>query len=253
MARKYKNCVTFEENKRLYNIWKNMKQRCYNSKCERYKDYGGRGIEICKEWRDNFDNFADWAKDNGYVLGLTVERKDVNGNYCPENCCFVTRAEQARNKRDTIIVEYKGEAKPLIEWCEELGLHYDTTHNRIKNGWDAKDAFEEKSCLETSFAKLCREHGINEWTARDRIEKLGWTVDEALNTPTKGRGSSFSTYKRNKKKICDVCGKEFIRNNGKQKYCGERCRIISKRKSFRETGEITNYHGISKNPDSMSG
>ena len=64
MARKYKNCVTFEENKRLYNIWKNMKQRCYNSKCERYKDYGGRGIEICKEWRDNFDNFADWAKDN---------------------------------------------------------------------------------------------------------------------------------------------------------------------------------------------
>lgn len=252
MARKYKNCVTFEENKRLYNIWKNMKQRCYCPECERHKDYGKRGIEICKEWRDDFDNFADWAKENGYIIGLTIERKDVNGNYCPENCCWITRAEQARNKRDTIIVEYKGIRKPLIEWCEELGLTYDTVYNRIKNGWSTKEAFEEKTSLDSSFAKLCREHGINEWTARDRIIKLGWTLEEALNTPTKGRGSSFSTYKRNARKICAVCGKEFDRNNSKQKYCGYRCRAISKRKSFRETGEITNYHGICKNPDNMS-
>lgn len=250
--RKYKNCTSIKENQRLYNIWKNMKDRCCNPNCERYKDYGERGITLYPEWFENFDNFADWAKENGYVIGLTIERKDVNGDYCPENCCWITRVEQARNKRDTIIVEYKGERKPLIEWCEELGLNYDTIHNRIEIGWSVKDAFEEKTRIDNSFAELCRERNINPATARDRIVKLGWTMEEALNTPTKGRGSCFSTYKRNTKKICAVCGKEFERNNSKQKYCGYRCRVIAKRKSFRETGEITNYRNISKNPDSMS-
>lgn len=247
--RKYKNCTSVEENKRLYSIWKNMKWRCLDNECPRYKDYGGRGVKVCDEWEKDFDCFADWAKENGYEMGLTIERKNVNGNYCPENCCWITRKEQTRNKRDTIFVEYNGETKSLMEWCEELGLVYDTIHNRIKSGWDIKLAFEKEVKTELSFLKICKEHNINPSTARDRIVKFGWSIDEALNTPTKGRGACFSTYKRKIIDKCPICGKEFEKNNGKQKYCGYRCRVISKRKSYRETGEIKDYHNISKDPD----
>ena len=248
--RKYRNCTHTEENRRLYWIWQKMKQRCCSPKCDRYKDYGGRGITICQEWLDNFDNFADWAYSNGYQNNLTLDRKDNDKGYSPENCHWATRKEQARNKRRTTFVEYKGINKPLTEWCEELGLSYTTMVDRIINrGWSVERAFEEKSQQENSFAKLCKEHNINYITARDRVNKLGWTIEQALNTPTKGRGASVADYGINTKKKCAVCGKEFERNNSKQIYCGYRCRTISARRSYRETGEITNYHGISKNPD----
>jgi len=93
---KHKNCKT-----KLYKKWSSAKTRCYNPKSTQYFDYGGRGIQMCEAWLHNFQDFYDWAMKSGYIGGsnLTLDRIDVNGNYCPENCRFVPMTIQARNQR----------------------------------------------------------------------------------------------------------------------------------------------------------
>lgn len=84
---------------RLYRIWNCMHNRCYYSKYHAYKHYGGRGIVICKEWKDDFKVFADWAFSHGYADNLSIDRIDPNGNYSPNNCRWVTMETQNKNKR----------------------------------------------------------------------------------------------------------------------------------------------------------
>lgn len=85
---------------KLYYVWNSMKQRCNNPKVKGYKYWGGRGISVCDEWKDSFYSFYLWATNNGYNHGLTIDRIDVDGNYEPSNCRWVTMKVQANNKRN---------------------------------------------------------------------------------------------------------------------------------------------------------
>lgn len=87
---------------RLFNIWKGMRYRCNNPKNNRYKNYGARGITVCKEWNLSFLVFRSWALSNGYEDHLTLEREDTNGNYCPENCTWLSKSKQTWNRSTTV-------------------------------------------------------------------------------------------------------------------------------------------------------
>lgn len=126
---------------RIYKIWEGMKSRCDNPNNSRYKNYGGRGITYCKEWED-FCNFEEWALSNGYEDNLTLDRIDVNGNYEPDNCRWITNKEQQNNKRDNIYIPYKGVTKTLAEWSEITGKSYACLTYRYKAGWSAERIIE---------------------------------------------------------------------------------------------------------------
>ena len=118
-------------NTRMYSVWKTMRTRCNNPNHQDYKYYGGRGIKVCKEW-DDFSKFYNWAMANGYSDDLTIDRIDVNKNYEPSNCRWVTMRNQCRNKRNTVYGIYKGERKPLIEISEITGISLYTLHAAVK-------------------------------------------------------------------------------------------------------------------------
>ena len=96
---------------KLYNTWLRMKGRCNNPRSTSYQYYGARGISVCKEWKNDFSAFRDWAMENGYQEGLSIDRIDVNGNYCPENCRWITMEEQQRNKRPSSEWNFKKKNK----------------------------------------------------------------------------------------------------------------------------------------------
>lgn len=123
----------YEKHKRLYGIWSHIKTRCTNKKYDKYKYYGGKGVSVCSEW-DNFDNFKNWALDNGYSEELTIDRINVNGNYEPSNCRWVDIKTQCRNRTSNLLVEYKGKEITLVELSEITGLSYRLLWDRYKVG-----------------------------------------------------------------------------------------------------------------------
>ena len=108
--------VHYKQGTRIYNIWKSMKNRCYNKNERNFKNYGGRNINVCNEWKNNFQSFYDWSIQHGYSDNLTIDRIDVNGNYEPSNCRWITMSEQSINKTNTVYIEINGISKPLKEW-----------------------------------------------------------------------------------------------------------------------------------------
>lgn len=132
-------------NTKLYTIWQNMKHRCNDSKNIMYKNYGGRGIRVCEEWMSGFEPFMEWAFDNGYVEGLSIERVDVNGNYEPCNCKWITKKEQYLNRTDSHKITAFGKTQTLKEWSDEVGIKFDTLERRInKYGWEPEKALTVK-------------------------------------------------------------------------------------------------------------
>lgn len=126
--------------KRVYRIYHHMKERCYSPKDKRFSDYGGRGIAICREWKDSFESFYSWAMDNGYQDDLSIDRIDNDGNYEPSNCRWVTSIEQGRNKRTTRNLTLNGETKALSGWAEQYGIPPGRLWGRLRAGWKLEDA-----------------------------------------------------------------------------------------------------------------
>lgn len=150
---------------RLYSIWQGMKCRCYNSKSPNFKNYGGRNIKICDEWKNSYQNFRRWAYKNGWTEempkshkdSLSIERKDVNGDYNPENCCFIELRNQCLNKR------------PYSE-CDKIKTKKDK--NMITIDYVTKSEREWQNFYNISNATL-----------NYRVKKLGMDVKTALTTP----------------------------------------------------------------------
>ena len=118
---------------KLYNVWQKMLRRCDSPNLKQYKDYGGRGISVCNDWKD-FVCFRDWAYTNGYSEGLTIERKNNDGNYCPTNCEWVTREIQQNNTRKNRFVTHNGITKTLSQWAKVSGINRNTLHSRMVRG-----------------------------------------------------------------------------------------------------------------------
>lgn len=128
---------------RLYRIWANMKQRCYNSNHPSYKNYGARYIKVCDEWLDDFTAFYDWSMLNGYDDTLTIDRINNNGNYEPNNCRWADRNQQNRNKRNNINYTFNGETHCLKDWCKLQRLNYGTVISRLNDSnWTIEKALE---------------------------------------------------------------------------------------------------------------
>lgn len=121
---------------RLYKIWQDMRDRCFNPNNIHHSYYGGRGITVCGEWlgKCGYINFYKWAKKNGYSLNLTIDRIDSNGNYEPSNCRWVTMKQQARNKRNNRFIMYKGSEMTIAEASETFDIPYSYIYNRIIKG-----------------------------------------------------------------------------------------------------------------------
>lgn len=129
---------------RLYHIWLSTKARCYNPKLRSYKDYGGRGIIVCNEWKYNFENFEKWANENGYRDDLSIDRIDVNGNYEPSNCRWADILTQANNKRNNVYISYEGETLTLNQWSVKTGINRCTLRYRLYDlKWNVERALTE--------------------------------------------------------------------------------------------------------------
>lgn len=127
---------------KLYSVWGTMKDRCYSPDSKGYQNYGGRGIEMCQSWKDSFKNFYEWAIKSGYKDGVTIERKDVNGNYEPDNCCWIPKADQSKNRRNCHYITYHGITKTLSEWSRELHIDRECLRNKEKELGDGELAIE---------------------------------------------------------------------------------------------------------------
>ena len=132
---------------KLYGIWNDIKQRTGNKNNPRYADYGARGITVCAEWQENFLAFRAWALTHGYQEGLSIDRIDNDKGYSPDNCRWATDIQQANNKRNNHVVTYQGKSFTLAEWAKELNISYTAL--------------------------------------KQRINKLGWSIEQALTTPVR--------------------------------------------------------------------
>lgn len=146
-----KNNIDFDTFYRLKYIFNHLKNRCINKKNLSYKNYGGRGIKVCDEWLDKkngFSSFCNWAIQNGYQNNLTIDRIDVNKNYEPNNCRWVTMLEQENNRRNNIIIKYNEQTHTLKEWSRILNLNYNTMYSRYTKKFCIEDIFYDGNLKE---------------------------------------------------------------------------------------------------------
>lgn len=124
---------------RLYEIWDGMRKRCDNPNIERHSSYYDKGITYCDEWND-FLNFKQWAEENGYDDSLTLERKNNSCGYNPDNCCWIPKSEQAKNRTTNHYITYNGETHTLTDWAKIRNLNRTTLSGRLRAGWSIPKA-----------------------------------------------------------------------------------------------------------------
>lgn len=150
----------------LYRMYNGMVSRCNYPSQISYKDYGGKGIQVCEEWMNDFKVFYDWAIENGWKPGLVLDREKSNLNYEPNNCRWVTPKENNDNRSNTVIITAFGETKTAADWsldkrckCSHWSLLY-----RIKNGWNPEKALSKPSKSKSAakqyrqFYEWCKQH-----------------------------------------------------------------------------------------------
>ena len=124
---------------KIYKTWRDMKDRCNNPNNTAYKNYGGRGIKVCVRWLESFENF--YADVGDCPLGMSLDRKDNNGDYTPKNWRWATSRGQNNNRRDNHWVPFRGERKTIAQWERDLGMSKDTLKSRLnKYGWSIERA-----------------------------------------------------------------------------------------------------------------
>ena len=178
----------------VYSRWQAMKKRCYQVGTKGYENYGGRGIKVCEEWKNNPSAFCEWALANGFSEELTLDRIDVNGDYSPENCRWSTKTEQARNKRNNRFIEYNGSKVTVSEYSEITGVKQSSIDWRLnKSSMCESEAVKrpirtQKKGIELGFdlSEECRKRGLKLTTVWARINKLGWSVEDALTIKKNG-------------------------------------------------------------------
>ena len=148
-----RNTTHGKRNTRLYRIWHGMKSRCYFCKNPNFCDYGARGITVCDEWKNSFRAFYDWAMANGYADNLTIDRKDNDKGYSPENCRWITNKEQQNNKRNNTPIEIDGVTMNLTQWARASGLKQTTISERYKKGIRGVDLLKSPDPLQSERAK----------------------------------------------------------------------------------------------------
>lgn len=124
---------------RPYRIWSSIKSRCYYKNNIAFKNYGGRGIKICDEWRNNFEKFYEWAIENGYKDNLTIDRINNDGDYEPSNCRWISMQKQENNRRNNRIIIYKSQKYTLAELSNLLKIPSATLSWRINNNWKEEE------------------------------------------------------------------------------------------------------------------
>ena len=125
-----------------FTAWANMKERCLNPNHKSYHRYGGRGIGICSRWLESFSNFLD---DMGPMpKGMSLDRKDVDGNYEPSNCRWATAEEQANNRANNKVLEFNGKKQTVAQWAREVGISKQALLYRLRVGWSTEDALMKK-------------------------------------------------------------------------------------------------------------
>lgn len=177
-----------------YMAWKNIKQRCYNKNRPDYMYYGGRGIKVCDSWLKDFNSFI---KDMGPKPSPkhSIERENVDGDYCPTNCSWATHTTQMRNTRKNPKFTYKGETKTIPEWAEITGVNLRTLQERLGIlKWDIKRAIEEPikemnlaveyNGVVKTLKEWAKDYGLNEQRLYHRLWE-GWSIEDALVRPVK--------------------------------------------------------------------
>lgn len=143
-----------KNNQKLYKTWQRMKNRCYNKRCKSYGYYGGRGIKVCDRWlgAKGFNNFLE---DMGEKPSrkYSLDRINVDGDYCPENCRWATWEEQENNRRTNVYYEYMGAKMTLPQWSKKLGISYGTLQYRKKKGLTSPELFAQPNSIYSKNAR----------------------------------------------------------------------------------------------------